>query len=421
MMQQTLEPLNIIPESSFHERLFQVGWLNGDFSDVEIKAFNISYRAHKILLCQSPFFEKLLRGPWKEASSPVLKLDLDDPHIGPETLECVLQYLYGKPVEINDENVYGTLALSSFLGLDTLCAKCVTYAMNNLNLDTFKNLYYFSKNYNYGESSHMINMAILDFLRIYGYKEAKDILFHLEEKDLFELLCDDVLWIPTELHRFQLILEICLKRSQNLDFCKPVFTEAIHYDTIPLIKISSLKKEIMDEASLDENVKEIIFNALNTVQMKYFNNNRYVTMSSHPSNNHQSNHNSIHSIRLLNPFLKNIDYCSEQIPLSIDFTPLFRVGIEFSSISDIYKTKGLDSNEFYYAGSLWWLKIVQRRPNLNYIGSKTFVSVFIHRREAPSNKWQWTDKRDTLKAWVRFRVGCGASTIDRACEGIFFF
>lgn len=59
----------------------------------------------------------MLHGPWKEASSPVLTLQIDDKNVNSEAIAISLAYLYGHHPTLNDNNAFRVLAAASFLDL----------------------------------------------------------------------------------------------------------------------------------------------------------------------------------------------------------------------------------------------------------------------------------------------------------------
>lgn len=59
----------------------------------------------------------MLHGPWKEASAPILTLNIDDKNVNPEAIATALAYLYGHHPKLNDNNAFRVLAAASFLDL----------------------------------------------------------------------------------------------------------------------------------------------------------------------------------------------------------------------------------------------------------------------------------------------------------------
>ena len=59
----------------------------------------------------------MLHGPWKDATSPVLTLHVDDNNVNREAIAIALAYLYGNHPKLDDSNAFRVLAAASFLDL----------------------------------------------------------------------------------------------------------------------------------------------------------------------------------------------------------------------------------------------------------------------------------------------------------------
>lgn len=62
----------------------------------------------------------MLHGPWREASLPVVTLNVDDNNVNAEAIAISLAYLYGLHPKLNDNNAFRVLAAASFLDLQVL-------------------------------------------------------------------------------------------------------------------------------------------------------------------------------------------------------------------------------------------------------------------------------------------------------------
>lgn len=62
----------------------------------------------------------MLQGPWKEASSPVVNLLVDDKNVNGDAISVALAYLYGHHPKLDDDNAFRVLAAASFLDLQVL-------------------------------------------------------------------------------------------------------------------------------------------------------------------------------------------------------------------------------------------------------------------------------------------------------------
>lgn len=408
-MQTALAPVSAIPKS-LQEQLFRLGWENGQFSDVTIIALGVSYPAHRILLSQSPYFESLLRGPWLEASNQCIHLHIDDPNIESDTLKHALQFLYGRDMVVDSSNVFGILAVGSFLGLEPMCQQCVDFAVRDLTVETFGGYYTFSWMYEYGTYTRVIRWACLDFLRLHGFREAQCVLKDLEEEDLVELLEDDDFWVPTEQMRLELVKELFSGYSKGLEDNS---SGARGCSSALLSVLKDVRYEHMAPEELERSLNASpceIQNALKRIKKRTLRHNsidqdiiaRLGAQTQPPAHTRSRSDSSA------------LDYhlgIGASCP-----TRSVRMGIEFLSITDVYKLKGLTSKETYYAGSQWHLRLVGRRPNPS---APAYIGCFIHRRQANGVHWGYCDRREDIRAMLRVRVGWASCKIEKECEGRF--
>ncbi|KAF9323521.1 hypothetical protein BG006_001367, partial [Podila minutissima] len=82
------------------------GFIQGTGADIVLCAFGKTYRLHRLILAQSPFFDSMMHGPWKERAQTQIELTLDDPNITLEGFEIALGRMYGIwTVEADDDHL----------------------------------------------------------------------------------------------------------------------------------------------------------------------------------------------------------------------------------------------------------------------------------------------------------------------------
>lgn len=74
------------------------------------------YTYHPLLM-PDLYGRNMLHGPWKEASAPIVTLQVDDNNVNGEAIALALAYLYGHHPKLNDNNAFRVLAAASFLDL----------------------------------------------------------------------------------------------------------------------------------------------------------------------------------------------------------------------------------------------------------------------------------------------------------------
>ncbi|GJU37032.1 BTB/POZ domain-containing protein [Tanacetum coccineum] len=79
---------------------------------------SIITRLHSnIMVSLIVFGRNMLRGPWKDETSPVLTLHVDDNNVNREAIAIALAYLYGNHPKLDDNNAFCVLDAASFLDL----------------------------------------------------------------------------------------------------------------------------------------------------------------------------------------------------------------------------------------------------------------------------------------------------------------
>ncbi|KMS96007.1 hypothetical protein BVRB_003000 [Beta vulgaris subsp. vulgaris] len=189
------------------------GFNNGVFSDIIVHAMGSTYHLHRLILSRSSYFRNMLHGPWKEASAPVLSLQIDDKNVNAEAIDISLAYLYGHHPKLDDNNAFRVLAAASFLDLQELCAICTDFIIAELWTSNFLAYQVFVENQDYGIHGERVRNACWGYLCQSGFMELKEVLPKLSSQTLHALLTSNELWVPSEEKRFELALHTLLKKS----------------------------------------------------------------------------------------------------------------------------------------------------------------------------------------------------------------
>ncbi|KAL2922896.1 Germ cell-less protein-like 1 [Bienertia sinuspersici] len=199
--------------ASLCDHIQSEGFNNGVFSDIVVRAMDSTYHLHRLILSRSSYFRNMLHGPWKEASAPVLNLQIDDKNVNSEAIAISLAYLYGNYPNLNDNNAFRVLAAASFLDLQELCAICTDFIITELWTSNFLAYQLFAENQDYGIHGERVRNACWGYLCQSGFMELKEVLPQLSSQTLHALLTSNELWIPSEEKRFELALYTLLKKS----------------------------------------------------------------------------------------------------------------------------------------------------------------------------------------------------------------
>lgn len=65
--------------------IYKTFYVEQQNSDVTVVALGKQWHLHKIYLCQSPYFDSMFNGPWREHNQKFIHIEIVDPKI---TIEC---------------------------------------------------------------------------------------------------------------------------------------------------------------------------------------------------------------------------------------------------------------------------------------------------------------------------------------------
>lgn len=110
-------------------------FLNGENSDLVIRALNKDWHLHKIYLCQSPYFDSMFKNgsKWKESNQKVVEISIPDKNITEKALFTAFGSFYKEDIEIVPLEVTSVLACASLLSLDGLITQCETVMIESIN------------------------------------------------------------------------------------------------------------------------------------------------------------------------------------------------------------------------------------------------------------------------------------------------
>ena len=106
----------------------------GRFTDIRIKSGNISLQVHRIVLaCYSQFFERLFQTPMLERKHGTVELN----NLDGTSVKALVDFMYSKTIEIDQENVFHLLASAHFLQIDDVCESCFSYLKTVINTNNW--------------------------------------------------------------------------------------------------------------------------------------------------------------------------------------------------------------------------------------------------------------------------------------------
>uniref|UniRef100_A0A8B9GHY3 BTB domain-containing protein n=1 Tax=Amazona collaria TaxID=241587 RepID=A0A8B9GHY3_9PSIT len=132
---------------STSEYIYLTLFLNGENSDIKIRALGEEWSLHKIYLCQSGYFSSMFSGSWKESSMNTIELEIPDQNIDVEALQVAFGSLYRDEVLIKPSQVVAVSAAACMLQLDGLIQQCGETMKETINAKTVCGFYKAAETY----------------------------------------------------------------------------------------------------------------------------------------------------------------------------------------------------------------------------------------------------------------------------------
>lgn len=187
--------------------LSSVLWNNESMSDVTLKACGRKFHLHKVLVLQSSKLKRSLEQ--SSASHTVIEWEELDAFITAEGIELALGSLYGRQPSLESGIVKNILAAASFLELEDLARCCVMHLGSQLDRDSFVSTLNFAASWEQGgEWGSELEAFCWKYLFRTAFRELRPVLTELAFPQLERLFTADELWVPTELDRFRLIIDV---------------------------------------------------------------------------------------------------------------------------------------------------------------------------------------------------------------------
>ncbi|KAI8898097.1 hypothetical protein BC833DRAFT_591015 [Globomyces pollinis-pini] len=233
--------------------MYEMGILEGHFSDIVVHAFNSTFHLHRIILIQNPYFRKLLLGPWKESKNNqklVLSFNVNDSFMNYDAFKLVLGSIYGQQLNIKSDNVLSIFATALYLQEEEIIQECVAFLLSSIHLDNIiRYLDFIECHYSGSYSDDIINACILEICRIGTSIFKSEFWYHLNAKWIIMALKSNCFTCRSELERLKFISKI-LKTKSNFDSCKPESLFCVEFEAILLEDSGEIHDSYADEHTL---------------------------------------------------------------------------------------------------------------------------------------------------------------------------
>lgn len=117
--------------------IYKTLFINGENSDIKVKALNNEWNLHKVYLCQSPYFDSMFKGyKWKESNQSCIEIAIPDRNINLKSLNIAFGSFYSEEVNIVPIESINILACASLFSLDGLINQCAAVMIENINAES---------------------------------------------------------------------------------------------------------------------------------------------------------------------------------------------------------------------------------------------------------------------------------------------
>ena len=130
------------------EHAYRTLFLNGETSDIKIRALGSVWCLHKMFLCQSNYLATVLRDSWKGCHTDIIDLEINDQNINVESLHFVLGWLYRNECVFTEPlQVPGVLATACLFQVENLIQQCDKTMKETINVKTVCSFYAAAETY----------------------------------------------------------------------------------------------------------------------------------------------------------------------------------------------------------------------------------------------------------------------------------
>ncbi|KAK3842626.1 MAG: hypothetical protein J3R72DRAFT_523521 [Linnemannia gamsii] len=285
------------------------GLVQGTGSDISLRAFNKTYRLHRLFLTQATFFEHMLQGPWRENEKDLVEMSFDDPNITQEGFDIALGQLYGiwaveseddqggredrigatagagihmdeqmdmkatqqalgdnnrqmmvPPSILTPRNVLSVLAVAAYLGMDSLCEQCTSFATSTLRTDHILSYIEFTYQSDYYPWSNKIAQACHAYMCRNGFEDPKMVCLHVFERLpvdwLIRIVGSDAFWVPGEWDRYEFCRQVVHRRRAISACVRSISARTRAAAAISSSGIEPLQDIVREEQEQDEDEEE---------------------------------------------------------------------------------------------------------------------------------------------------------------------
>ncbi|XP_032369646.1 kelch-like protein 10 [Etheostoma spectabile] len=221
--------------------------LEGKLCDVVIKAGDVEFNAHKIILCScSSYFRTLFTGAW----ATLKKQRYTIPGVTPEMMHIIINYAYTHVVALTEDNVVEVLAAADQFLLSGIVQTCCFFLEDHLCLRNCIGVWRLVSFYHFPELSHKVFRFILH--RFEEIASVSQELLELSVPQLAAIIESDHLNVKRE----NTVFEAVLRWINHLpDQRRGHISELLPKVRLGLMTIDYLQNNVMDNTVVKESIE----------------------------------------------------------------------------------------------------------------------------------------------------------------------
>uniref|UniRef100_H2YB95 BTB domain-containing protein n=1 Tax=Ciona savignyi TaxID=51511 RepID=H2YB95_CIOSA len=127
--------------------IYNALFINGENSDITIRAADREWKLHKVYLRQAGYFSGMFQGVWKETDMTVIDLHIPDDNITENSLNSAFGSLYSDDLTISPNLVISVLAAASLIQLEGLMDQCSQVMIESISVENVCEYYHASRVY----------------------------------------------------------------------------------------------------------------------------------------------------------------------------------------------------------------------------------------------------------------------------------
>ncbi|XP_014233447.1 protein germ cell-less isoform X1 [Trichogramma pretiosum] len=116
--------------------IYRTLFLEEKGSDITVLMLGKAWKLHKVYISQSPYFESMFSGSWREANEKVVNVEISDPNITLDSLTVVFGSFYQDEISVEPKDVISILATATLFQSQGLIDQCTEIMAETTNLKT---------------------------------------------------------------------------------------------------------------------------------------------------------------------------------------------------------------------------------------------------------------------------------------------